>query len=393
MIQPLNAVDLTVRSRPDRSDRAFFADVTKVTAFFGAVTLVALIVLGVAVPASSVAALLWAFGMLAAGASFGFLFGHPRAARANGGSESVPGDPPKSNGAAASVAVPPSAPPSAEPRTRPSTALEEIVDWLTKMVVGIGLVQLKEVPGAVIRLGTLVSRSVELPAFEAQSIAVAIVVFFTSIGFLYGYLATRLYIQGAIDRADGALRQDMNRMKADLAEGKEKQAQQDTVLRKISKVAAASAVQASLAPATPAKASARSVSEPIITDAASTKVELWDTDPNKHAFGDSNAANGRVLEATLAPAFPDQPQLEACWVTLVVRSTDEERPLSGSVTFHLHPTYSPPVFTAPVKDGEASLSLQAWGAFTVGVEADEGATRLELDLAKVPGGPRAFYEN
>lgn len=40
----------------------------------------------------------------------------------------------------------------------------------------------------------------------------------------------------------------------------------------------------------------------------------------------------------------------------------------------------------------AKLTVVAFGAFTVGAEADDG-TKLELDLISVPGGPTEFYNN
>jgi hypothetical protein len=40
--------------------------------------------------------------------------------------------------------------------------------------------------------------------------------------------------------------------------------------------------------------------------------------------------------------------------------------------------------------GVAELSIDAWGAFTVGAVADGGLTRLELDLAEHPDFPAEF---
>ena len=77
---------------------------------------------------------------------------------------------------------------------------------------------------------------------------------------------------------------------------------------------------------------------------------------------------------------------------LVVVSTDARRPLSGQVEFHLHPTFSPSIRTVGVKDGKATLELEGYGAFTVGAKVDGGATRLELDLAKIAEAPKAFRE-
>lgn len=120
--------------------------------------------------------------------------------------------------------------------------------------------------------------------------------------------------------------------------------------------------------------------------------ETWDEDPNKGRFGGSPAANGRVLEARLRPKAG--PRSRACEVDIEIRSTDAQRPLEGEVKVHLHPTFGRyTTYSITAKKGRASDTFVSFGAFTVGVEADGGATRLELDLMDVPGGTTAFYEN
>jgi hypothetical protein len=112
-------------------------------------------------------------------------------------------------------------------------------------------------------------------------------------------------------------------------------------------------------------------------------------DPQKGKWGGTAVSSDRRLEAEIVP----MPGTEARYqVTLRVVSTRVNAPLAGSVQFHLHPTFSNPNPIVPVEDGIASLTLVAWGAFTVGAEADNGQTRLELDLADVPGASRQFYE-
>jgi hypothetical protein len=109
-------------------------------------------------------------------------------------------------------------------------------------------------------------------------------------------------------------------------------------------------------------------------------------DPHKDQWGGSPAGNGRELRGEVR-AVSDE------WfdVRLEVVSTSTP-PLTGTVAFHLHPTFVPPVQEVEAVDGKASLKLGAWGAFTVGVLADGGRTRLELDLAKLPDAPQRFKE-
>ena len=115
---------------------------------------------------------------------------------------------------------------------------------------------------------------------------------------------------------------------------------------------------------------------------------LYDSDPQKGQWGGHAVRNGRELSASIGPSKDDGED----WyqIALVVRSTDSSTPLTGIVKFHLHPTFPTPVKVDVNNLGEAHLELLAWGSFTVGAEADEGRTTLELDLAEVPGAPQQF---
>jgi hypothetical protein len=98
-----------------------------------------------------------------------------------------------------------------------------------------------------------------------------------------------------------------------------------------------------------------------------------DSDPHHGAFGGASTRRGRTLTATFADAFH---------VTLRVRATPRGAPLTGNVRFHLHPMLPSPVRDVPVKDGAAELELALPVPFTVGAEADDGKTPLELYVAK-----------
>lgn len=136
--------------------------------------------------------LLWAAASAAAGALAGFLFGIPRVlqtdqpvAPAGEQQASDPSSDQDGNGTA---------------RYQVNTNLEQISDWLTKIIVGIGLVELRNVPGAVQDLAEYFAKSV--PGQGLEAMGGAIVVYFGVLGFLLGYLATRLYLAGAFSRAD-----------------------------------------------------------------------------------------------------------------------------------------------------------------------------------------------
>ncbi len=77
--------------------------------------------------------------------------------------------------------------------------LEEISDWLTKIIVGLGLVNLKMIPGLLGRLAHYFS--FPYPPGTSESPTLATILFFSVDGFFLGYLMTRLYLQLAFTRA------------------------------------------------------------------------------------------------------------------------------------------------------------------------------------------------
>jgi hypothetical protein len=124
-----------------------------------------------------------AVACLAGGFLAGFLFGIPKVLQ-------VDRTEPQSSDSA-----------SAAYQQRVNTNLEEISDWLTKIIVGLGLYELKRVPVWVGELARVFTYSLQQPDQE-QGVFAAAIVFFLICGFLLGFLITRLYLQGAFGRAD-----------------------------------------------------------------------------------------------------------------------------------------------------------------------------------------------
>ena len=77
-----------------------------------------------------------------------------------------------------------------------NTNLEEISDWLTKVILGASLVELSKLPGAVSQLASYISAAVEpssakSAAVSNEPVAAAILGYFWSCGLLYGYIYTK----------------------------------------------------------------------------------------------------------------------------------------------------------------------------------------------------------
>lgn len=127
-------------------------------------------------------------GFLYAGAFFGigsligFLFGIPRTVNdAKGGTKGST---------------------NAQQAFKTNTNLEEISDWLTKIIVGLGLINLKSVPGLIKSAASYFANFCGQDFCEAA--AAGVIIYFSICGFFLGYLMTRLYLTGAFTRAEAS---------------------------------------------------------------------------------------------------------------------------------------------------------------------------------------------
>ena len=126
-----------------------------------------------------------ASGFALLGTLFGFLFGVPHVVQHGAGGQQ------------------PSSPASLErnnerPRYLASTNLEQISDWLTKILVGAGLAELRSLPKGFSDMGDTFA-----PAFgtfpSSKTFALGLIMFSSVVGFLLGYLFIRLYLTGVLE--------------------------------------------------------------------------------------------------------------------------------------------------------------------------------------------------
>ena len=88
-----------------------------------------------------------------------------------------------------------------------NTNLEEISDWLTKILVGLGLTQISFIPSKVESIVLYLSyRMVNVP----QNIILSILLYFIFFGFFAGYLITRIYLSKEFAKVEDDLR-NLNR--------------------------------------------------------------------------------------------------------------------------------------------------------------------------------------
>ncbi|HKQ78056.1 MAG TPA: hypothetical protein VJ810_30440 [Blastocatellia bacterium] len=98
---------------------------------------------------------------------------------------------------------------------RPNTNLEQISDWLTKIIVGVGLIQFPQI----IRFFKTIANDAG-PAFgtapSGNIIALSIVIHYMLVGFFQGFLLAYLWLPGAFARAAKAIT-DEDMPKSDLS--------------------------------------------------------------------------------------------------------------------------------------------------------------------------------
>jgi hypothetical protein len=143
--------------------------------------------------------LIWALGTLALGTLTGFLFCLPRIRQG----ELADRDTDKSTPTDANDPTKPK--PSAARNTDGygldiNTNLEQISDWLSKIIVGLGLVELRQIPGHLVELSDYIAKDMGDPS--ARAFACGLVLFFSVCGFLYGYLYMRLILSHRFREAD-----------------------------------------------------------------------------------------------------------------------------------------------------------------------------------------------
>jgi hypothetical protein len=136
---------------------------------------------------------------LLAGLFFGFLFGIPRTLQKNEDENAYTAKADSADAGRSSY--------------RPNTNLEQISDWLTKILVGAGLTQINSIRQWLSDLGASLAPGLG-GRQEGSAFAIAILVSYAVDGFLIGYLWTRLHLAGAMQRADvDRLKQEINEMK------------------------------------------------------------------------------------------------------------------------------------------------------------------------------------
>lgn len=311
---------------------------------------------------------------LSVGAFFGFLFGIPRAAAEDPGNSTY----------------------------RPSTNLEQVSDWLTKILIGVGLVQLAAISSGLTAIGTLVSGTVSPPPAGVAIVSQLVVVVFLVIGFQSSFLWTRLYYGRIQTLTDRSLAGDMEQFKKEVERKQEdlkkevvrNQAQTTERVKALARETDAAGLEPSsgqpgglgIAPGTDSPVQLPAEVQEKVKKFMKAPRD-WESDPTAELFPKATREyKGRRLEAEIASDLGDGLLIN---VRAVRVSGDA---LVGETLFLLHPTVPKRIHRVLPRGNVAETSFYAEGAFTVVAIADNGRTILAYDLVEMPGAPQWFKE-
>ncbi len=345
------------------------------------------------------------FGACALGVLMGFLFGLPRglatlvsaAPVTNGNANPV-----SQNGNATTTAVANGN--NAGVNSPLSTNLEQVSDWLTKILIGAGLVGIGKIGEVLHEIGEYVCDNTHITATGtnlivrtvdgANVLTQAVVVSFAILGFMAGYLWTRINYSEIQARADRnillpeqfkkEINKEVNQAVTEAKEGIKTELVQlgDKIEENKQAISNPGLLE-----------------NPDISQWPAETREKYDlymampkdskTDPAADVFANHpSSIDTRSLEASIVKELPYNRLILELKVTGTAAA-----PLEGEVTFLLHPTYTTKTRRLIAKDNQAKIEVGADGAYTLVAIMDNGQTVLTYNLQNIPGAPQWFIDN
>lgn len=253
-----------------------------------------------------------------------------------------------------------------------NTNLEDVSDWLTKIIVGLSLVNFDKIIKYTDLSAKNIAKSISGPegVGNIYSLSYAIIILFMAAGFISSYLWAFAILRSILIKRK---LDDINVLTPE-------------VVKAVSTSASHEQINTDIATGVGAPDAFKNLIEEKL---ASKEVKVKD-DLQKNRWGGKKEHNGKKLNGIvdknkLYPSFFD--------LTLQVFSTDPAQPLTGWVAFFVHDTFGfkDNVVYAQVNDqGVAEIPLVGYQAFTAGALTEDD-TELELDLNNEKGYPEGFY--
>lgn len=348
---------------------------------FAIFLVLALIFLGlygwsVSSPSLFLAELLVGTASICVGCLFGFLFGLPRTS-ISPGKDSSGGNPVSYT---------------------PSTNLEQISDWLTKILIGVGLVEIRQLGDLLRSVVEIVVGSLKEPPAGTEIITYTVIITFILLGFIVSFLWTRIDYGLLQAMADKGVHREL---KEEIQEAR--QEIKDVAIDLSRRVKAATQLALEKEPL-PEEGAAEELTDPMEVDVPEKTLpqyiqkriedfknvkNAWNTDPAAEFFPNApSELNGFRLDGKIISESPSYLDIK-----LAVSRADN-RPVEDEVIFLLHPTFGKSIRYEKPRDGVLDLTISSAGWFTV-VAIIKGTepTVLSYSLRNLPNAPQWFQES
>jgi len=360
-------------------------------AAIGFITVLALVFLGCLfsggrIPFALGTYLLIAGALFVSGGMLGFLFGIPKIDKTISSTSSVAAVPVLPGTTPAPVGMLTS---NSRFNFSDNANLEEISDWLTKIIVGLTLVQFNNIKKMLDEGAKSINRTLELTYYDFYVFGYAMIIFYLVMGFLVSYFWTRTNYVYILEKGKGDivalqkeniyLKKDNRELEIDKAELKEA-VQQESSLRAVNE-----SNNAEFKPIE--RINANEELEKIVLELLRIHEIKVGDDPQKGRWGGLSESNSRKLEAVVTKSATIKNFYD---VKFTIRSTDSAKPLNTTVVLLLHDSFGKDIVYLKPENNRAEITLPAYEAFTAAAICDNGTTFLELDLNNLPGNPPGF---
>jgi uncharacterized integral membrane protein len=250
-----------------------------------------------------------------------------------------------------------------------NTNLEEISDWITKIIVGLTLIQWRTILYYLENSAKTIANSYPKSHLNLYVFSYSLIVFFSGLGFFGGYFWARtlfgsILIQSKNEEQE-KLKLLLNRNLSNAIETNE------------------STKGLGLTESIPTL----SILKEKISNLLRVTPIIHHDDTQKERWGGNPAQNYRALKANVTPT-----SISGLFdVVIEVVSTSLDIPLVHTVVILLDSTFvEKEVYLTPVNNS-VRVTVVAYEAFTIAAICDNLETKLELDLQKVKGLPQKFY--
>ena len=255
-----------------------------------------------------------------------------------------------------------------------NTNLEEISDWITKIIIGLTLIEGRKIINMIENGADSIAKSypvcgVNICEINLFVLSYCLILFFAGYGFFGGYFWARTLFGNIL-----------------ITSRKESESlQREIAMLSNRNLSNADEISETGVGILGTDDTLTSLKERV-GNLLNTTLIIDKTDTQKGRWGDLSSSNDRILTAKVQPSL-----LGLFDVIIEVTSMNVANPLTSTVVILLDSTFvENEIYLKPVNN-IAKVTVVAYEAFTIAALCDNLETKLELDLQQQKGLPPKFY--